>query len=438
MSLPKQCLYTNKINSSYSKNFQSAIAPQNGSEYNLGETVIINIPCSQNLVMSAADTILKFNLNFRNATAGAVTYRLNRSGAYAVIQRVRIFAGNSVLLSDIDAYGNLMDMLISCQQSSDSVGGKLNIMAGTEVTAQNVTVATGTNVVLNFAIPFVSILSWTNNYVPLFVMTGPLRLELQLVTDIKQIIHSSAALTFHSANKIVDNVELVCNFMEISDTGMSIIRRSLGDQPLQWVCQDYRNYQTTTVLKGGAQTQLSTPVPAKFNSLNSLFWTIRQNHSGVATFPANESTSFLLKEYYVRLGAKTIPTKPCNTYPEFFCELMRAFGSVSDVNVESNIKAITYTKAYPNIATNDAAITGETGCFYGGLDLESYSNCDMSNCYTGYNSSTDDIFFTPTFNPQVAVGNVNAGAADQNIRVDVYALYDVLITLENGVARVNV
>ena len=118
MSLPKQCLYTNKINSSYSKNFQSAIAPQNGSEYNLGETVIINIPCSQNLVMSAADTILKFNLNFRNATAGAVTYRLNRSGAYAVIQRVRIFAGNSVLLSD---YGNLMDILIPCQQSSEVI-----------------------------------------------------------------------------------------------------------------------------------------------------------------------------------------------------------------------------------------------------------------------------------------------------------------------------
>ena len=50
MSLPKQCLYTNKINSSYARNFQSAIAPQNGTEYNFGETIILNIPTSENLV----------------------------------------------------------------------------------------------------------------------------------------------------------------------------------------------------------------------------------------------------------------------------------------------------------------------------------------------------------------------------------------------------
>ena len=41
MSLPKQCLYTNKINSSHARNFQSAIAPQNGTEYNAGETIIL-------------------------------------------------------------------------------------------------------------------------------------------------------------------------------------------------------------------------------------------------------------------------------------------------------------------------------------------------------------------------------------------------------------
>ena len=64
MSLPKQCLYTNKINSSYARNFQSAIAPQYGSEYNFGETIILNIPTGANLVASGQDSILKFNFNF--------------------------------------------------------------------------------------------------------------------------------------------------------------------------------------------------------------------------------------------------------------------------------------------------------------------------------------------------------------------------------------
>jgi type III secretory pathway component EscS len=73
MSLPKQCLYTNKINSSYARNFQSAIAPQNGTEYNFGETIILNIPTGANLVASGQDSILKFNFNFRNAGGAATT-----------------------------------------------------------------------------------------------------------------------------------------------------------------------------------------------------------------------------------------------------------------------------------------------------------------------------------------------------------------------------
>jgi hypothetical protein len=69
MSLPKQCLYTNKINSSYSKNYNAAIAPVNGTSYNLGETIIINIPTGYNTVMSAKDSLLKFNLNLRGGAA---------------------------------------------------------------------------------------------------------------------------------------------------------------------------------------------------------------------------------------------------------------------------------------------------------------------------------------------------------------------------------
>ena len=48
-------------------------------------------------------------------------------------------------------------------------------------------------------------------------MSGPLRIELQLVSNIRQFLHSAAVLTTHSTLKIVDNVELVVNIIEISD-----------------------------------------------------------------------------------------------------------------------------------------------------------------------------------------------------------------------------
>ena len=44
MSLPKQCLYTNKIESSYAKNYNSNIASNNGTEV----CVVEEMRCKKN------------------------------------------------------------------------------------------------------------------------------------------------------------------------------------------------------------------------------------------------------------------------------------------------------------------------------------------------------------------------------------------------------
>ena len=187
-----------------------------------------------------------------------------------------------------------MDMLISAQQSTDSIEGKYNIMAGTQAdTKAPISLgAASLNRTMVYSLPFVSLLSWTNNYVPLFAMSGPLRIELQVVSALTQFVTSSNAIANHSSLKFIDNVELVANFMEISDRGMEIIRQSIGNAPVQWVARDYRNFQTNATIKASSTTILSIPIPAKYNSLKSLFWTFRTNASGVDTFPANESCNY--------------------------------------------------------------------------------------------------------------------------------------------------
>ena len=72
--------------------------------------------------MSGADTVLKCTLNIANAAE--CTANLDRGGVAGVIQRLRLFHG-STLLSDIDNYGNLVNMMTTLQQSSDSCAGKL-------------------------------------------------------------------------------------------------------------------------------------------------------------------------------------------------------------------------------------------------------------------------------------------------------------------------
>ena len=299
MSLPKQVLYQNKINSSYSRNYQAVIQPQNGPAQ-LGDTIAFNIPTGGNLVMCGHNSVLKFALSIKNGGTVAAdgTVKLNKGGAYGVFQRMRVFAGG-VLISDIDNYGNLMDMLITCQQSTDTVTGKYKILAGTENSvgaSLGAFIAGDTESTFYYCLPLMSIFSLTNNYVPLFALGGtPLRVELQVVSSIAQIARSLTAIVAPTARELLTNIELVCNMMELSDTGMSIIKNAIGNGPLQWVTQDYRNYsQNITVTN--SETTVSIPIPAKFNSLNSLFFSFRGNPGGVLTRMANESNKFFLNE----------------------------------------------------------------------------------------------------------------------------------------------
>jgi hypothetical protein len=275
MSLPKQTLYTNKIRGSHARNYQSNIAPQNGREYSLGETVIINIPTARNIVMSGADTMLKCSLNLATSADNAVA-ALDKAGIASVIQRMRIFHGSTSLM-DSDNYGNLFNMMTALQQSGDNVAAKLESLQGTAYQkgiVMSKTTAGDVSIAFNFNL--LSILTLTSNYVPLFAMTGaPLRIELQLVSDVNKILASTAAATFgaHSTKTLLTDVELVCNMMEMSDAGMEMILKAAGPV-VQWVVSDYRNYGSNVVL-GTSETQLSVPIPAKFNSLKSLFWSFR-------------------------------------------------------------------------------------------------------------------------------------------------------------------
>ena len=278
--------------------------------------------------------------------------------------------------------------------------------------------------------PLLSIFSLSQQYVPLFAMSnGPLRVELQVVSSVQQIVRTLTLAAPPVGKSLLTNIELVCNMIELSDTGMSIIKQSIGNGPLQWVCHDYRNYSTNITLQN-ADTTVSIPVPAKFNSVNSLFFSFRADAGGAITKMSNESNRFNLSEYFFRIGSKTLPTKSPNTYPEFFSELMRSFGCVSDVNHETNVSVDSYNKQLPIAMTAAAtpAAVNTIGAFYVGLDLESYSNTSMSEVYTGTNTSNDDIFFIPRF---------SANTANTVVRVDAYALFDQLVLIQNGQVTVN-
>ena len=195
-----------------------------------------------------------------------------------------------------------MDMIFPVQQSQDSLSGKYRILAGTDFNGgasfNTADLATDAELTQSYCIPLLSIFTWTNNYVPLFAMTGsPIRIELQVVGDVNLICKSLNQVLAPTAKSLLSRIELVCNMIELSDTGMNIIKQSIGNGPLQWVCTDYKNYGSNVSLPNSVTT-VSVPVAAKFNSLNSLFFSFRGNAGGNLARMANESNRFNLLEYF--------------------------------------------------------------------------------------------------------------------------------------------
>ena len=174
-------------------------------------------------------------------------------------------------------------------------------------------------------------------------------------------------------------------------------------------------------------------LPAKFSSLKSLFVAMRDNGTGAGTFFPFSSVTNGLVDYQCRIGSSFFPPKAPNTYPEMFAELVKAIGSMSDLNYQPSIDKASYTMA-ASVANNIGAegygaSNISSGSFYIGIDLDSYANSDKTNVYSGWNSNTDDIFAIMNFS--------NAINAVVNVRFDAFAMFDTCIVFENQTAYVR-
>ena len=62
--LPKNLKYGTKIESAVARSSRVNIAPQNGTgNYGAGDTIILNLPTRNNLVLVPSESYLKFNVN---------------------------------------------------------------------------------------------------------------------------------------------------------------------------------------------------------------------------------------------------------------------------------------------------------------------------------------------------------------------------------------
>ncbi len=474
--LPKNLKYGSKVESAPARSYRTNIAPQNGtSGYNLGDTVIINIPTRPNLVMVPSESYFKFSIQL-TASANSSAFRWDSCGAHGLIQRIRVFHGSN-LLQDIDNYGLLAKMLFDLQVPSDATYGKFNILCGTRndmasvipsMAAATAGQPTGTEVyndlvglgvpvkqvntgelmlktdgsnvlsngnstqVYTYCLNLVSLVGslCSQNYLPLFAATSaPLRVEIVLVDAIQKAMNALVAPTWSATT--ITNVEYVANFIELSDSAMGLIQSSLQGQPLQFVVPDYRNYQFTYSL-GTSATQVTMPIPAKFSSLKSIFVTARDKGTGALTYYPYSSCALNIADYYFRVGSVVMPPKAPNSLTEMYAEVIKAIGSIADLNHHPSIEKTSYIMSASAANTAGNEVYGSTaiqsGSFYVGIDLENYASAPKDTIFAGYNSNTDDIY---------CILDYNAQGTAVTTRFDAFAMFDEVVVFDNNTAYVK-
>lgn len=415
MSLPKALMYTNSITSSFAKNFISILNCQNTNDHSNGSTAIINIPCQNNQVLSWNDSVLKMKMTLSNGTAGAADAHLDRAGVAGAIQRVRIFA-NGVLINDLDNYGNLVTQLTSFQESHDTLQGKLAVLQGTstDLKGKSIAVAAGGSTSVDVAFPLMTCLGASDRYFPTYALAGgSLRMEIQFVSSVAKFVNTDVALT-----AAFDGVQLCANFVELSDSGIRIVKEASGPST-DFVCGAYTNYVHNANINA-AGSQLSVPIPARFNSLNALYVTQRQaaNANGAPNRFPYDSVKLRLSEYRTQIGSQVIPSEPPTSVPQFLSEVERSLSSVSNSMSQSSYRL---AQIETDVSADGDA---QSNCFLVGVETQSYASQPMNSSYSGLNTTQSDVYFRPTYGA--------AGGAGLDIRLDAYASYDQLISISEG------
>jgi hypothetical protein len=328
---------------------------------------------------------------------------------------------------DVGAAAGIVTQLSNIPQSVTQINSGIRIGSAALI-------ASTTSSTHSFCLPLISIVgTLCPKYFPLFECTAaPIRVEIQLASSATAITCSHAALSSFSLN----NVEYVMNCIELSDNAVQVIRNSTGGSPLQFVFSDYSNIETSMSASTGSL--LAIPCAFKYASIRSLFVAMRDRAKtdDVRYFPFSNNT-FNLQNYSFRLGSKVVPTKQPENYIEMYSELIKAIGSLSDVNHAPSIELLSYSGGLYKNDDNANAVTLPTqvgttanssnninsGSFYVGLDLENYPNADKDKIWAGYNSRNDDIFFLPKFGTLQAATNISFG---------LYCMFDAELTFANG------
>jgi len=405
----------------------SRFTPTNGSEFTSNSNNVIRLEIKSDGYLTN-ESYLKFSIR-NNSTIPCYL----DSYASAVVNRLRVLC-NGTVLSDIQSYNALSNMLIASQSSDDfyrllqttagaSTGFDANKLVaenftalamvtagaptGPEITTYrgaNPIVASGawgfnvlegagalatltTNsagVAVNsstkfYSIPLISGFLNSSRFIPLSLLGGTgLVIEIFLESNFATVFNAGAAFT-GTQTYTISNCEMICKIVEIQDEkSEAMIRGMWQTQGLKIKCSDWQTHYNTIPANQGSATIV---IPDRSACLKSLM-TVMLHSAPAHNVSGLQSHKFNNSAYQYRIGSVLHPNQEVAVSNLNLLESMSEHLKCLNTGI-FNLKSHTYLS--PSTWANDVSFD-RYATYAMSYDFESYS--ESPDLFSGIDTAT--------------------------------------------------
>ena len=435
-AISSDLMYNMKASSFPGTSYRASLQPQNASSFQPGSLCVITIPAGRvNTVYDQSQSYLRFTVQQNSATN---SFNIDNT-AFCFINRVDIFHGSN-LLETIQQQNCLVNAIADVQcNTSQKVGLQNTWGFSNDTFGRQGCDMSGNGYRQTFCLPMFSgtVGCLLNKTLPLHELYSDIRVEITFEQANLAVVWNGAVGLPWS----IINVELEAQIIQLGDDAMRMYRQvSPKGSPIYIATQSYRHYVAS--LPANYAGTFSTIIPARFASLKSLLVLPRRSTEIISptSYSLSSRINFNASNFNWNVGGAIIPQKPIQainqnttgSYSEVFCELVKAFHSLNNFEYSTSLPY-----AYFNVA--DAADVLGGGVTVGQTGALSYQNGFMMGTELELYAKRNDTILSGlnTLNTQLSFQAEIITPTTETYTLDVYALYDMILIIEDGIMRVQ-
>ena len=446
--------YTLKPTSVRCTRRQVTIPVSNKSEFTQQETAQFFLPSLRNQVMDGQSGYLRFTATITG------NGRLDNT-AHSFIDRIMTYGSGGQLISDIQGYSLIANMMVDLQVGKSDKQGQssflgceddylrltwgANIADGVyPVGAQtagddcpNITVtdnnrrgmAFANGVSYTFCVPLLHPIIGTlaEKYWPSFACSDDLRVEITWSS------WGNALVT--STEFRIKNPEIIVDYIEFDSSVFPMIQATYTGSDLIVPAQDYRYYASliSAVATPGAISQI---IPAKQSSARAMFFGFRgaeTNGAGVGSYVVSsrynpfysQSDWFGLNIGGIKVPQAGIRTRVAGQFGEYMASTQTALHAFNSIEMSGNLNA-----SYYNVSASAAGHLGALNAYKNGFCVG--INLDQLRGQQQMNSGLSLANVTSYYEGYIANGprqSTDGGGNLETCTVDTFVLHDVLFVI---------